>query len=144
MPERSDKDYERKRLLDAIREEHERAAQKAASRAYAKRIVALFNARAAKNAATGRGHAFFPTVTCCVVAELPVVETQCPGCGWITHTDLRTKDYHPLATISTLIFKVSCTRCSPNPPLARIREVIPKSPDYNQVGKTWGMWRGKS
>ncbi|MBV9348126.1 MAG: hypothetical protein JOZ70_12285 [Pseudolabrys sp.] len=144
MPERSDKEYRKQSLLQAIREERALAEEKAAAKAYAERIVKLFNARAAKNsnldAASGRGHAFFPTIKCCVLAEMPVAATQCPGCRMITHTDLRAKDYHPLATIAALIFEVSCSRCSPNPPLATIRGLIVASPDYNQLRKTWGKW----
>jgi hypothetical protein len=124
---------ERLELADVARR---RADEVAAAKAYAHRIVALFNARAAR----GRRPAFFPTIKCALVAETPIVHTVCPACRTITETDLRTIDHHPLATVASIIPKVSCQRCRPNAPFARIIEVkAVAGADERSPFATWGM-----
>ena len=122
---------ERLELADIARR---RADEMAAAKGYAQRIVALFNARAAR----GRRPAFFPTIKCALFAEMPIVLSVCPACHTITETDLRTVDHHPLATI---IPKASCRRCRPNAPFARILEI--SAPAGADAGRspfaTWGM-----
>lgn len=136
MPERPpDFKNERKAQEAAARL---RAEEMAASKAYARRIIALFNARAGR----GRPPAFFPTIKCAIIADTPIVLTVCPGCRTITQTDLRSLDHHPLATVASIIPKASCRRCSPNAPFARITEV---KASYGAVDDgrspfaTWGM-----
>ena len=108
----------------------------AASRAYARRIVALFNARAAR----GRRPAFFPTIKCALVADTPIVHTVCPACRTITETDLRRLDHHPLATVASIIPKASCRQCRPNAPFARITEIkSSRGADGYSPFATWGM-----
>jgi hypothetical protein len=109
----------------------------AAAKAYAHRIIALFNARAT----CGRQPAFFPTIKCALVAETPIVLSVCPACRTITETDLRKLDHHPLATIASIIPKVSCQRCRPNAPFARILELKSKAVDDGQRpwAAMWGM-----
>jgi len=135
MPERppNDKDERRRREADAAA----RADEAAASKAYALRIVALFNARASR----GRRPAFFPTIKCALVADTPIVRSLCPACGTITETDLRKLDHHPLATIASIIPRVSCTRCRPNAPFARILELKSSAAEYGKRpwAATWGM-----
>jgi hypothetical protein len=116
MPERppNDKD-ERRREADAA----QRAGQSEASKAYARRIIALFNARAK----LGRRPAFFPTIQCRVVADQTKLETVCPGCGMITHSHIDKDKYHPLATVAMLLFKIDCSRCGERAPLPRIRAI---------------------
>ena len=107
----------------------------AAAKAYAKRIIALFNARAAR----GRRPAFFPTIKCAMVAEMPIVLSVCPACRTITETDLCKLDHHPLATIASIIPKVSCQRCRPNAPFARITAIRSAHEVDRSPFKTWGM-----
>jgi len=83
--------------------------------------------------------AFFPTIKCAMVAEMPIVLSVCPACRTITETDLRKLDYHPLATIASIIPKVSCTRCRPNAPFARITAIRPAHQVDRSPFKTWGM-----
>jgi hypothetical protein len=114
MPERPPNDRDERRLREAA---YMRRADKLAdSKAYTRRIVALFNSRARR----GRRPAFFPTIKCALVAEMPIVSTVCPACRTITETDLRTLDHHPLATLASIIPRVSCRRCRPNAPFAQI------------------------
>ena len=54
---------------------------------------------------------------------MPIVHAVCPACRTITETDLRTIDHHPLATVASIIPRVSCHRCRPNAPFARIIEI---------------------
>ena len=44
----------------------------------------------------------------------------CPGCQQVGEVDLVQFDFHPHAPITALIPKLSCTRCCPNPPHARL------------------------
>jgi hypothetical protein len=141
MPERPPNPKNERREIEA--EASRRADEAAASKAYARRIVALFNARAAR----GRRPAFFPTIRCALVAEMPIVHTVCPACRTITETDLRTIDHHPLATIASIIPKASCRQCRPNAPFARIIEIKASAGagDVRSPFATWGMMppRGK-
>jgi hypothetical protein len=43
-----------------------------------------------------------------------------PGCGVVGEIDLRALDRHPGASLESLIPELSCTRCSPNPPFAKL------------------------
>jgi len=134
MPERPPNHKDERRELEA--EATRRADEAAASKAYARRIIALFNARTAR----GRRPAFFPTIKCVLVAETPIVLSVCPACRTITETDLRRTDHHPLATIASIIPKVSCQRCRPNAPFARIIEIkAPAGVHERSPFATWGM-----
>jgi len=50
----------------------------------------------------------------------PWLSYSCPACQQVGSVDLRTLDRHPGAAISSLIPSVSCRRCSPNAPFARL------------------------
>src|SRR5665213_41044 len=89
MPERSDRQCEREHAKRKTEAGAKRAEELSHARAYAKRILALFNARAAR----GRRPAFFPTIKCALVAETPMVLSVCPACRVITETDLRKLDH---------------------------------------------------
>src|SRR5262249_31369100 len=108
-------------------QERERAAAqaaKAAKRAEAERkaiaeaekIVAILNARQAG----GRALWFYPTIAAAIAAGVPWLSFSCPACGQWGSIDLRTLDRHPGAAISSLIPSVSCRRCSPNAPFAKL------------------------
>jgi hypothetical protein len=82
--------------------------------AHAQRLVWLWNKRAAR----GRPTSFYPTFATAKAAGRQILQVFCPGCRTIGEVDLRAHDFHAAAPISALIPKLSCRRCSPNPPLA--------------------------
>ena len=55
-----------------------------------------------------------------IAAGVPWLTYSCPACQQVGVVDLRTLDRHPGASISSLIPLVSCRRCSPNAPFARL------------------------
>ena len=61
-------------------------------------------------------------------AGLPWLTLSCPGCGQYASVDLRTLDRHPGGAISSLIPSLSCRRCSPNAPLARLEMLTAERP----------------
>jgi len=85
-------------------------------RIHAEIVVDAFNERAK----SGRAPSFFPTIGTAIAARMQLLEVLCPGCQTVGTVDLRTIDYHQDAPISALIPKLSCRRCCPNPPFARI------------------------
>ena len=108
-------------------QERERAAARAAAEARraeaerkaiadAQKIVAVWNARQAG----GRELWFYPTIGAAIAAGVPWLTYSCPACQQVGCVDLRTLDRHPGAAISSLIPSVSCRRCSPNAPFARL------------------------
>jgi hypothetical protein len=112
-----------------------RVAEVADTKAYARRIISLFNARSKQ----GRRPAFFPTIQCCIVAEETKLETVCPGCGTITHSHIDKDKYHPLATVAMLLSKIHCSRCGVRAPLPRIRAIGSWSNDVGNPFETWGV-----
>jgi hypothetical protein len=119
-PSRHQVDKHYKRLA----EEHARrqAELDEANRTYAGRIVDLWNARVSRR---DRRPSMFPTIDTAITAGTPFLTSVCPGCGQETETDLRQVDRHPHATIATLIEVLSCSRCIPNAPFARLVELAP-------------------
>ena len=119
--------------------EFEQAKLDAANKAYALEIIAKFN----DGARPDRAPAFFPTIRCTMVADMPIVETVCPGCGMITHTDIRHQAtrWHPLAvTVAMGVAKVRCTRCGENAPFTRVPKIRADSfSDGRSYNSTWGI-----
>lgn len=111
--------------------DHDAAAELATERAVARRYIALWNARAAR----GRPHLTFPTINAAIVAGTPFLRYLCPACHQVGETDLRRQDRHPDATVASLIIDLSCTRCSPNPPLAQLigLEELPLRPAASRL-----------
>src|SRR5262245_28960268 len=97
-------------------QERERAAAEAAAKAW--------NARQAG----GRELWFYPTIGAAIKAGLPWLSFSCPACGQVGSVDLRTLDRHPRASISSLIPSVSCRRCSPNAPFAKLETLAAERP----------------
>lgn len=116
---RSARQYDQEQRRRADEAAQLKAADDKAARDYAGRIVALWNARAAR----GRPPAFFPTIGTALVAGRPLLRFLCPACRQVGAVDLRRFDQHPDASISSLIPKLSCSRCCPNPPFARLLEL---------------------
>jgi hypothetical protein len=83
----------------------------------AQKIVAIWNARQAG----GRALRFYPTIGAAIAAGLPWLSFSCPACGQFGSVNLRTLDRHPGGAISALIPSLSCRRCSPNAPCARLQ-----------------------
>jgi hypothetical protein len=92
------------------------AAKRAEAAVEAKKIVEIWNARQAG----GRALWFYPTIGAAIAAGLPWLTFSCPGCRVLGSVDLRTLDRHPGASISSLIPSLSCRRCSPHPPFAKL------------------------
>jgi hypothetical protein len=113
-PNRRAQERERAAALAAERAKHVEADRKAV--ADAQKIVAIWNARRAG----GRALWFYPTIGAAIAAGLPWLSFSCPACGQWGSVDLRTLDRHPEASISGLIPTLSCRRCSPHPPFARL------------------------
>jgi hypothetical protein len=82
----------------------------------AARIIHLWDARRAR----GAEPFFHPTIRAAIRAGRPFLTCYCPGCGVVGEVDLRKFDYHPGATVESLIPRLSCQRCSPHPPFARL------------------------
>jgi hypothetical protein len=82
----------------------------------AKLSVAVFNVRARTDWAI----LTWPTFRAAQVAKRYFLTCLCPGCKQEACIDLRKIKYHPDASINSLIPHLSCKRCCPNPPFAKI------------------------
>jgi hypothetical protein len=82
----------------------------------AARLIDLWDARRARGAES----LFAPTIGAAIRAGRPWLSCYCPGCGVVGQIDLRTVDRHRGATVESLIPELSCTRCSPHPPFAKL------------------------
>jgi len=82
----------------------------------ASRIIDLWDARRAR----GAEPLFHPTIGGAIRAGRPWLTCYCPGCGVVGEIDLRKIDRHPGASVESLIPHLSCQRCSPHPPFARL------------------------
>jgi hypothetical protein len=116
-------------------QDRERAAARAAAEAKraeaerkalldAQKIVAIWNARQSG----GRALWFYPTIGAAIAAGVPWLSFPCPACGQFGSVDLRSLDRHPGASISSLIPSVSCRRCSPNAPFAKLERLTTEPP----------------
>jgi hypothetical protein len=63
---------------------------------------------------------YIATMPAVVRAGRTWLTCYCPGCGVVGEFDLRRIDRHPDASIESLIPSLSCRRCSPHPPFARL------------------------
>jgi len=90
----------------------------------AQKIITIWNARQAG----GRALWFYPTIGAAIASGLPWLSFSCPACGQWGSVDLRALDRHPRASISSLIPSVSCRRCSPNAPFARLETLSAERP----------------
>jgi len=82
----------------------------------AKIAVAAFNVRAKTDWAI----LAWPTFRAALTAKRFFLTALCPGCKQEVCLDLRRLSYHPDASINCLIPHLSCKRCCPNPPFAKI------------------------
>lgn len=114
------------RTSQSKREEIERQKREAAR--HSELAAALRGARAAKLAVAlwnvrvlaPPPLAFYPTFRAALTAKRFFLACRCPACRTTGCIDLRTIDRHPDASIESIIPQISCGRCVPNPPLAKI------------------------
>jgi len=105
-------------------EEAKRAEAERKAIADAHKIVSIWNARQAG----GRALWFYPTIGAAIAAGFPWLGFSCPACHQWGSVDLRTVDRHPGASISSLIPSVSCRRCSPHAPFAKLEMLTAERP----------------
>jgi hypothetical protein len=103
------------RRLDMLEKRAREAVTDKAARE-AERVVGIWNARHAAN----RDLWFYHTIGAAIAAECPWLRFYCPACRQIGEVDLRQLDRHRGATIESLIPALSCWRCRPNPPFAKL------------------------
>ena len=82
----------------------------------AARLIDLWEARRQR----GAEPLFTPSIGAAVRAGRPWLAFCCPGCGVAGEIDLGRVVRHPGASIESLIPDLSCTRCSPHPPFAKL------------------------
>lgn len=117
MGRETERQYEqRASLRRMIVETHARLTDRDRKNAVAERVIDLWERRRAR----GAEPLFHPTIGAAIRAGKPRLTCWCPGCGVVGEIDLRQVDRHPGASIESLIPQISCTRCSPNPPFARL------------------------
>src|SRR5665213_1631896 len=104
-------------------EERRLAPQRKRAEREAKLAVAAFNVRARMQ----RAVLAWPTFRAAFSAKRYFLTCACPACKQEACLDLRKIKYHPDASINCLIPYLSCQRCCPNPPFAKIT----------------GIWRGR-
>ena len=78
--------------------------------------MAIWNARLAR----GADLFFAPTIGGAIAAGRPMLTFYCPGCGVTGEVDLRKVERHPRASVESLIPALSCRRCRPQAPFARL------------------------
>lgn len=83
---------------------------------FATSVVDIWNSRLAE----GRDLFFTPTIGAAIRGGKPLLGFYCPACGVTGTADLRVIDRHPAATVASLIPALSCQRCRPYPPFARL------------------------
>ena len=87
------------------------------------KLVAVWNSRAARRARPS----FYPTLETVMLAGTPWLSYMCPSCQLVGEVDVRTLDRHAMMPISGLIPSLSCRRCCPNPPFAKLLELTAES-----------------
>jgi hypothetical protein len=92
--------------------------------AEAQKIVAIWNARQAG----GRALWFYPTIGAAIAAGFPWLTYSCPACRMFGSVDLRRLDRRPGASISSLIPSLSCRRCLPHAPFAKLEMLTAERP----------------
>jgi hypothetical protein len=63
---------------------------------------------------------FYPTIRAALTAGRPFLTCVCPGCRVQGCVDIRNLRRHPDASLQSLIPMLSCQRCSPNAPFAKL------------------------
>ena len=79
-------------------------------------VVDIWNSRLA----AGRELFLSPTIRAAILARKPYLKFYCPACHVTGRVDLRKIDRHRGTSITSLIPALSCRRCVPNAPFARL------------------------
>jgi hypothetical protein len=103
---------------------------------FAGQIVDIWNSRMAG----GLELFFSPSIRAAIVARKPILTFYCPACQVTGDLDLRKVDRHPGASITSLIPALSCRRCVPTAPFAKLtglhaagRERAPRNLDFEAM-----------
>jgi len=83
---------------------------------FAGQVVDIWNSRLA----AGRELFLSPTIRAAILARKPYLKFYCPACHVTGRVDLRTIDRHRGTSITSLIPALSCRRCIPHAPFARL------------------------
>jgi hypothetical protein len=83
---------------------------------FAGQVVDIWNSRLA----AGRELFLSPTIRAAILARKPYLTFYCPACHVTGRVDLRKIDRHRGTSITSLIPSLSCRRCVPNAPFARL------------------------
>jgi hypothetical protein len=110
---------ERERGAARAAAEAKRAEAERKARADAQKVVAVWNARQA---------GVLPNYRCGHRGGAAVAFVRLPGLRPIRVSHLRTLDRHPGDAISGLIPSLSCRRCSPHAPFARLEMLMAERP----------------
>jgi len=84
--------------------------------AFAASVVDVWNSRLA----AGQDLFFTPSIGAAIRGGKPLLAFYCPACGVSGTADLRRLDRHPATPVTSLIPMLSCQRCRPQPPFARL------------------------
>ena len=79
-------------------------------------VVEIWHSRLA----AGRELFFAPTIRAAILARRPYLTFYCPACGVTGRVDLRKIDRHRGTSITSLIPALSCRRCVPHAPFAKL------------------------
>jgi hypothetical protein len=110
----------RTRLPDMIAKRRTRAEAEAA-RAEAVAVIDRWN----ELLATGRDVWWSPTIRAAIVAGMPWLDVNCPGCRTSRAIDIRTIDRHPLASVGGLVLGLRCSWCPGSAPMPVITGLHP-------------------
>jgi hypothetical protein len=127
----------REREVERAAEEARRQRELGRDQAQAEKLVAVWNSRAAR----GARPSFYPTIETAVLAGTPWLVFMCPACRQVGEVDLATLDRHPLMTIGGLIPQLSCRRCCPNAPFARLIEL--RAFEQGKLRRPWPPRRSR-
>jgi hypothetical protein len=107
-----------------LEKERRTAPQRARLKVETTLAVAAFNVRVLTQSPV----TFYPTIGAAIAARRYFVVCECPACGQRGSIDLRMIDRHRGASIEGLIPMLSCRRCSPHAPFAKIIGLRRRSP----------------
>ena len=84
--------------------------------AFATSVVDVWNSRLA----AGQELFFTPSIGAAIRAGRPMLTFYCPACHVSGTADLRRLERHPATPVTSLIPVLTCQRCRPQPPFARL------------------------
>jgi hypothetical protein len=92
---------------------------------FAGQVVEIWNGRLAG----GLELFFTPTIRAAIASRHPILSFYCPACEITGEIDLRKVDRHRSTPITSLVPSLSCQRCGPNAPFARLTGLRPDRPE---------------